>query len=208
MQKTKVLIILTLLHIGALLPLIIMVWDYTQGQLTADPIREIQLRTGLYALLLLTLSLACTPIFNFTGLVDVVRLRRPLGLYAFLYAFLHLLNFIGLDYGFNFALLWEDIADKRYILVGFATFLILLALAITSTGGWMQRLGANWQRLHRLVYAAGILDILHYQWSVKVNISTPLIYGAIVVVLLLLRIPVVSRLTAKLRRWVQEYRVV
>jgi sulfoxide reductase heme-binding subunit YedZ len=204
MLKTKTFIIQILLHTGALSPLIILVWDYAQGQLTADPIREIQLRTGLYGLLLLTLSMACSPLFNFTGLKDILRLRRPLGLYAFLYASLHLLNFIVLDYGFNLALLWEDIAGKRYILAGFATFLILLALAITSTGSWTRRLGGNWQRLHRLVYAAGILDVLHYQWLAKVNISTPLIYGAVIILLLLLRLPVISRMAAKLRYWAQD----
>lgn len=200
MQEIKTTAIRVLLHIGALLPLVILVWDYTQGQLTANPIREIQLRTGRYTLLLLTLSLACTPVYNFTRLRYVLLLRRPLGLYAFTYACLHLLNFIGLDYGFNFALLWKDIAEKRYIVAGFAAFLILLALAITSSQGWIERLGKNWQRLHRLVYAAGILAVLHYLWQIKVVIRAPLIYGIMIILLLLLRLPVLSQMTAKCSR--------
>lgn len=195
MQRVKDRIIQVLLHTGALLPLILLVWDFTQGQLTANPIREIQLRTGRYTLLLLTLSLACTPVYNFTGLRQALLLRRPLGLYAFAYACLHLLNFVGLDYGFKFTLLWADIDEKRYIVVGFLAFLVLLALAVTSTRGWVKRLGKNWQRQHRLVYAAGILAVLHYLWQVKVYINAPFIYGTIIVLLRLLRIPLLSRMT-------------
>ena len=201
MQRVKVLVIPILLHIGALLPLIILAWDYAQGQLTANPIREIQLRTGRYTLVLLMLSLACTPIYNFTNFRLALRLRRPLGLYAFMYSCLHLLNFIGLDYGFDFSLLWEDIAEKRYIVAGFAAFLILLTLAVTSTKGWVKRLGRNWARLHRLIYAAGILVVLHYLWQVKVDFRAPLVYAVIVVLLLLLRIPIVGRKAAERLKW-------
>jgi sulfoxide reductase heme-binding subunit YedZ len=193
MRKITGNIIRVLLHIGALLPLAIMVWDFFQRRLTANPIDEIQLRTGIYTLLLLTLSLACTPLYRLTGLKEVMSLRRPLGLYAFGYASLHLLNFIGLDYGFNFSLLWPDINDKRYIIVGFVAFLILLALAVTSTSGWIRRLGKNWQRLHRFVYLAAALSVLHYFWQLKVYVDAPLIYAIILVVLLLLRIPLVSK---------------
>ncbi len=187
-----------LLHLVLLLPSIVIAWDYTQGQLTANPIQEIQLRTGRYALILLMLSLAPTPIHRLTGFRQVLALRRTLGLYAFAYACLHLLNFVGLDYGFNFAWLWADIAEKRYVVAGFGAFLILLALAVTSTRGWQRRLGSNWKRLHRLVYAAGALAVVHYLWQTKLDIRAPLLDVAIIVLLLLLRIPGVSEAASKL----------
>jgi sulfoxide reductase heme-binding subunit YedZ len=179
-------------------------WDFTQGQLTANPIREIQLRTGKYALVLLVLSLACTPIYVLSGLKQVLSLRRPLGLYAFMYASLHFLNFVGLDYGFDFSLIREDIFEKRYALVGFAAFLILLPLAITSTKGWMKRLGQNWQRLHRLIYLAALLVILHFLWQTKADFRQPLVYGAIVAVLLTVRIPWVREFISKPFKRVKE----
>ena len=130
-------------HIAALLPLAVLVWDFTQGGLTVNPIQEIQLRTGRYALILLVLSLACTPINIVFGIKSVLGLRRPLGLYAFMYASLHFLNFVGLDYWFDFALIRADISDKRFALAGLAAFLSLLLLAVASTRGWRQRLGKN-----------------------------------------------------------------
>ena len=186
-----------LLHVAALMPLVLFSWDLVHGQLTANPIREIQLRTGRYALLMLTLTLACTPVYTVTGLKEVLSFRRPLGLYAFAYASWHMLNLVGLDYRFDFPLLWVDLAEKRYIVVGFAAFLILLTLAMTSTSGWMKRLGRNWRRLHGLVYLAGVLAVIHYIWQAKVAVRTPLIYGIVIILLLLLRIPAVGRLATK-----------
>ncbi|MBI4332862.1 MAG: sulfoxide reductase heme-binding subunit YedZ [Chloroflexi bacterium] len=177
-----------LVHLGALTPLLVLVWDYTQGQLTANPVREIQLRTGRQTLFLLTLSLACRPVYRYVGFRWAMTARRTLGLYAFAYAGLHLLNFIGLDYGFDLALVWEDIAEKRYIVAGFAAFLVLLLLAATSTRGWQERLRENWGRLHRLVYVAGLLGVLHYLWQVKVVVREPLIYAFILLVLLAARV--------------------
>jgi len=197
MLNRRALLVRILLHIGALIPLTLLAWDLALGQLTADPIREVQLRTGRYALILLTLTLACTPVYNLTGFKETLMVRRPLGLYAFGYTCLHLLNFIGVDYRFDLALLWPDISQKPYIIVGFVAFLILLALAVTSTAGWMKRLGRNWGRLHAAVYAAALIADLHYWWQLKVNENGPLIYGAIIVVLLLLRLPPVKRLARR-----------
>jgi sulfoxide reductase heme-binding subunit YedZ len=176
-------------HIAALLPLALLVWDYAQDQLTADPIREITLRTGRYALILLILSLACTPVHIVFGFKRVLRVRRALGLYAFLYASLHLLTFVGLDYGFDFALVGQAILEKRFVQIGFLTFLILLPLAITSTRGWMKRLGKNWKRLHRLVYLAALLDVVHFVWVVKAGNPRPLPYAVVLALLLVVRIP-------------------
>lgn len=176
-------------HIGALLPLFLLIFDWTRDNLTFNPIQALELRTGKYALVLLILSLACTPINTVFGFRQVLKVRRPLGLYAFFYASIHFLIFIGLDYQFDLGLLQEAIFEKRYAFVGFAAGLILLALAFTSTRGWMKRLGRTWMKLHKFVYLAGILVIIHYVWLVKSDIRTPLLYGALVLLLLALRIP-------------------
>ena len=188
-----------LVHVGALLPLALLIWNFFHDQLTANPIQYITFRTGKTALVLLVLALACTPLNSVFELKRVVGLRKPLGLYAFLYATLHFLTFVGLDYQFDPSLLKEAILKKRYALVGFAAFLSLLPLAITSTRGWMRRLGKNWKRLHRLIYLAALLVIIHFVWLVKSDIREPLAYGAVVVVLLALRLKTIRRALVDLR---------
>jgi sulfoxide reductase heme-binding subunit YedZ len=191
-RKLKARWLQILTHVAALLPLAWLLWDYWQGLFIVDPIREITTRTGKTALILLILSLACTPIYTIFGFKQALRVRRALGLYAFMYAGLHFLTFVGLDYGFDLGLIRQDILDQRYVLVGFAAGLLLLLLAITSTQGWQKRLGKNWKRLHRLVYLAGILAIVHFVWLVK-DIREPLRYGAVVALLLIVRIPIIRR---------------
>ncbi len=185
-------------HIVSLLPLALLVWDFTQDRLTVNPIQEITLRTGSYSLILLVLSLACTPAGTMFGLKSLLRLRRPLGLYGFMYASLHTLNFIGLDYGFDLNLLREDVFGKDYILVGIVALLALLPVAVTSTGGWMKRLGRNWQRLHWLVYPAALLAVGHFLLLVKADIRQPLLYAVAVGLLLIARLPGVTRVVNKL----------
>lgn len=187
-------------HIGALLPLALLISDAVNNNLTVNPIQEISQRTGKIALVLLVLSLVCTPLNTVFGLRQALTLRRPLGLYAFAYTTLHLLNFAVVDYGLNPALLREAIIEKRYVLVGFAAFLLLLPLAITSTTGFQRRLGKRWKQLHRLVYAAALLAIVHYVWLVKADVREPLLYGAIVGGLLVLRIPMVRRMLTRVRQ--------
>lgn len=179
-----------LTHVGALLPL---AWVVADLLYNVNPIQAATLRTGRYALILLLLSLACTPLNALFGWRAVMPLRRTLGLYAFFYAALHFLIFIGLDYGFKPALILSAIFEKRYALAGLAAFLVLLALAATSSRGWMNRLGPNWKRLHRLVYVAGLLAIIHFLWLVKADYRRPLMYGAVLAVLLALRHPVVKQ---------------
>lgn len=188
-----------LVHAGALLPLGWMVWKYSQGLFLVDPVREMTTLTGKTALILLVLSLACTPINTIFGFGEVLRVRRALGLYAFLYAGVHFMIFAGLDYRLDLGLLRQAIFDQRYVLVGFTAGLILVALALTSTRGWQKRLGKNWKRLHRLVYLAGILAVLHYAWLVK-DIQEPLRYGIIIALLLVLRIPRIKRAVGTTRR--------
>jgi sulfoxide reductase heme-binding subunit YedZ len=201
MEKSRSRLVFTAVHVLCLAPLALLVIEYYVGRLGPNPIREIQLRTGSYTLFLLVASLACTPMYTLTGISRVLDLRRVLGLYAFSYAALHFMNLVGLDYQFDFEALWRDIAEKRYILAGFPAFLVLLILAITSTTGWKRRLGKNWKRLHRLVYLAGVLAVLHYFWQVKVSVPGPTVYAAILVVLLLLRLPVAERLAARRLPW-------
>lgn len=187
-------------HLAAWAPLLVLIYDAVQGNLTINPYQAATQRAGDTALVLLILSLACTPVNTIFRLPQVIKLRRPLGVYAFFYAVVHLYIFIGLDYGFNWRLLWLDLSDKRYILVGLAAFLILLPLTATSWEWWKIRLRKNWKRLHSLVYLAGVLVVLHFAWVVKGNINTlqgdilrPLLAGVAVTLLLVARIPAVRR---------------
>ncbi len=180
----------TLVHVLALLPAAILawqfydVWKHGTDALGADPVAEIEHRTGLWALRLLMAALAITPLRQLTGQAVLVRFRRMLGLYAFLYACLHLGAYLGLDLRGYWTQVFEEIVKRPYITVGFAAWLLLVPLAITSTKGWIKRLGRNWVRLHKLVYAIGILAVLHFWWLVKSDIREPLLYAVIVAVLL------------------------
>lgn len=189
-------------HLGALLPLLLLIWDLQAGQLGADPIRATILRTGKAALVLLLLSLTCTPLRIIFGWRWPILLRRALGLYAFFYASLHLLAFVGLDYAFDPALIIEGLFQKRFALLGLASFVILIPLALTSTHAAFVRLGpVRWKRLHRWVYLAAILAVLHYAWLVKQAYTQPLLYAAILAVLLLIRlVPLIHRLRTAVAR--------
>ncbi len=188
------------IHAAALIPIAWLLFDAATGRLSVNPIQDIEQRTGKAALILLVLSLWCTPLNTITGWARPVRWRRPLGLYAFGYAALHFLTFIGLDYGLNLRLLWADVAGKRYIFVGLAALLILMPLALTSTKGWQKRLGKAWRTLHRLVYGAGGLVIVHYAWAVKSDIREPLIWGGIIGLGLLARLGFVRRFLINWRK--------
>ena len=181
--------------LGALVPLATLAWNGWRGELGVDPVNTINNLSGRAAMIVLFLSLACTPLNTIFGFRRALTVRKSLGLIAFVYASLHLVNFVGLDYGFDFALIWQDAAlDKPYILAGSAALLILLPLAITSTRGWMRRLGKNWKRLHRFVYAAGVLVVLHFLWQAKAAERwEPLVYAAILAFLLFVRIPAVRQ---------------
>ncbi|MFC1892748.1 sulfite oxidase heme-binding subunit YedZ [Chloroflexota bacterium] len=204
MSDHKIIIVRIVVHIAALSPLILLIWDFTQNNLTANPIREVQLRTGWAAISLLILSLACTPVNILTGFRQVLLLRRTLGIYAFFYALLHFVNFIGIDYSFNLALIREDLFEKRYAVVGFASFILLLPLAITSINRLRQRLGKNWKRLHWLVYPAGILAVAHYIWQTKADIRLPIIYGGVLVILLAIRLPMVKNFANRHFKWLNR----
>ena len=188
-------------HVGALLPLAIIIIDNYRFNLTANPIQEITIRTGKAGLVLLVLSLACTPLNTVFGFRDALKVRRALGLYGFMYVALHLFTFAVLDYGVNLQLIAQAIAEKYYVIAGFIAFVLLVPLAITSTRGWMKRLGQRWKLLHRLVYIAVPIGVLHFSLLVKsvTGRPEPLLWGALVLGLLVLRLPAVRRRMANLR---------
>lgn len=175
-----------LVHIGSLLPLALLIFDTLAGRLSVNPIQDLTLRTGKAALVLLVLSLACTPANWLLGWRWATSLRKPLGLYAFLYVSLHLLVFVAVDYGLDPGLIGQAIAEKRYVLAGMTSFLLLLPLALTSTKGAQRRLGRWWRRLHRLVYPAAILAVLHFLWLSK-TWREPVLYGVVLLALLAVR---------------------
>jgi sulfoxide reductase heme-binding subunit YedZ len=190
-----------------------LVTDYLLGNLTINPIQAATQRTGKYALIFLILSLACTPLNTLFGMRQVLAQRRWLGLYAFMFAAIHLTIFIGWDYGFDFSLLSIEFLQKRYVIVGSAAFLILFPLAITSFRWWLKRLGKKWKWLHRLVYLAGGLVIIHYAWAKKGDlfrlqgdIWQPLLFGLLLIFLLVLRIPPVRKFASSLRTRIKRKR--
>jgi sulfoxide reductase heme-binding subunit YedZ len=178
----------------ALAPVGLLLFDALTGQLQAEPVKDITHRTGWWALTLLLATLAITPIRYITGWKQIVKLRRPVGLFAFFYATLHVLTYFGLDQFFAFDYILEDIVDRPYITVGFTAWVLLIPLTITSTKGWIRKLGKNWQRLHRLVYVVAILGVLHFLWLVKADVREPLIFGAVLAVLLVFRFGWVRRM--------------
>ena len=186
-------------HVAAVLPLAWLLWDFLLDNLSVNPIGDIQLRTGRFALILLVTSLVCTPLSRLLRVPRILSFRRALGLYAFAYACLHLLNFLALDYGFDLGLIREDLFEKWYALVGLGAFLLLLPLAVTSTAGWRRRLGRGWFGLHHLVYAAAVLAVTHFTLQTRGDITLPLVYIAVLSVLLLARVPILRRAAGRLR---------
>ncbi|WP_372014144.1 protein-methionine-sulfoxide reductase heme-binding subunit MsrQ [Pseudoxanthomonas sp. 10H] len=179
-----------LVHVLSLLPAawlawrVYQVWRTGSDALGADPVAEIEHFTGLWALRFLLLTLAITPLRQLTGRSVLLRFRRLLGLYAFFYACLHLAAYLALDLGGYWTQIFEEIAKRPYITVGFAAWVLLLPLAVTSTAGWMRRLGRRWGQLHRLVYAVAVLAVLHFWWLVKSDLREPALYAGIVCILL------------------------
>jgi methionine sulfoxide reductase heme-binding subunit len=159
------------------------------GIVMGDQVKFMQHVTGDTVLSCLMLTLAITPLRRLTGWNEIIRVRRLIGLTAFWYACLHLTTYVVFDQDFSLMEIMKDIAKHPWVLVGFTAFLCLVPLAITSTNGWIRRLGGkNWNRLHRLVYVAAIAGVLHYLWLVKKDIYYPLLYGSVLTVLLLSRV--------------------
>jgi sulfoxide reductase heme-binding subunit YedZ len=205
---------------AALIPFVHLVWRGFNGGLTADPLVEITNQTGIWTLRFVVITLAITPLRRLSGWNTIIRLRRMLGLFAFFYAMLHFLTYVigdrfaSLDFPDGFiawstlvnlmASIWEDVAKRPYITVGFIAFVSMVPLALTSTTGWIRRLGGrNWQRLHRLVYLTGIAGVTHYWWRVKADTLHPVIYAALLTLLLGYRVALSFRRSRVQRHPVQ-----
>lgn len=176
-----------------LLPLALLAWDVHRQALGPDPVAVLEHRSGDWALRLLLGTLAVTPLRRITGIAELLRFRRMLGLFAFFYASLHLAIYLVIDLGGFWRQLFGDILKRPYITVGFLAWLLLVPLALTSTKGMMRRLGRHWSRLHKLVYVIGLCAVLHYLWLVKsgqtIAVREPLVYLAIYLALMAFRLP-------------------
>lgn len=206
MKKTRYTPLQIIMHIYAWSALAHILFDYFVGNLSVNPIQDIEQRTGRAAATLLVLSIMCTPLNTLFGWKELLKRRRALGLYSFMYATIHVLIFLDLDYGLAWSLIFQSVFEKPYILVGATSFLLLIPLAITSFDIWKKRLRKNWKRLHQVVYLIAPLVILHFAWSKKGSIFElqgdiirPLIYGLVVLVMLLFRIPAVRKAIVSFR---------
>jgi sulfoxide reductase heme-binding subunit YedZ len=181
---------------ACLIPFLLLAWPFykllTTGnapELTANPVEYITHYTGTWTIRFLLITLSITPLRKIFNQPRLVRYRRMLGLFAFFYVCLHFMTWFILDKSFNFSDMWADVLKRRFITVGMLGFAMLLPLAITSTAGWVRRLGfGNWQRLHRLIYFAALAGVIHYMWLVKSDERLPLMYGAMLTVLMLYRL--------------------
>jgi sulfoxide reductase heme-binding subunit YedZ len=176
-----------------LVPAAWIAWAVLTNHLGVNPIREAEIQTGLWTLRFLAISLTVTPARRLTGWNILAKYRRMLGLFTFFYACVHL-SLWFVDWWFDWPAMWDEIVKHKYILIGMTTFLLLVPLAITSTNGWVRRLGGKrWARLHRLVYVAAVTGTIHYLWAVKKDTFFPLVYLATFAVLLGYRLVVARR---------------
>jgi sulfoxide reductase heme-binding subunit YedZ len=174
---------------GSLTPLALLALEGAWGALGANPVERVLNQTGLLALLLLVASLTCTPLKSVSGWTWPMRLRKLLGLLGFAYAVLHFLTYAAVDQGLALRAILEDIAERRFITVGFLALVLLVPLAVTSTRDMVRRLGfPAWQRLHRLAYVAASLGVVHFVWRVKKDVTEPLVYGGVLALLFALRV--------------------
>jgi sulfoxide reductase heme-binding subunit YedZ len=192
-------VVKSLIFLICLIPLISLFWIAFQGNLGANPIEKVTHITGEWALRFLLLTLSVTPVRKLLGWQFLLRLRRMLGLYAFFYACLHFLTYLVLDQFFDVDEIIKDILKRPYITVGFAAFVLLIPLAVTSTNTMMRRLGRRWKLIHQLIYVIGVLAVLHFLWLVKADNLEPLIYAFILLLLFMARIWLQRRRNPKQR---------
>jgi len=177
-----------IVFLAALIPLGLLAYGALRGDLGANPIETITHQTGLWTLILLLATLSITPLRRFTGINWLIQYRRMLGLFAFFYGCLHLTTYLWLDQSFDLHAIVKDVYKRPFITAGFTGFMLMVPLALTSTRGWIRRLGKRWQILHRLIYFSAAAGVTHFIWLVKKDIREPLIYGAILAVLLGVRV--------------------
>ena len=172
----------------ALIPFIWLLLKVFQNDLGPDPAQALSIETGEWALRFLLLTLAITPFRQIFRMVEIARLRRMIGLFAFFYASIHFLSWMAFILGFRWLAIAEELVERPYITVGFLAYVILFLLGVTSTNSMVRRLGKNWKRLHKFVYAASILAIVHLLWILRTDITEAVIYGVLLVILLGYRI--------------------
>lgn len=179
-----------LVFLSALVPLALLIRAFVTGELLlTEPVKNIQHRTGIAALILLLLTLAVTPLRRLTGWGELIKFRRMLGVFAFFYAALHAFSYFVFDQELSPSGIAADVAEHPWVLLGFTAFSLLIPLAVTSTKGWVRRLGGRrWQRLHQLIYVSSAAAVLHFLWLVKLDKREPVIYAAILVGLLVARL--------------------
>jgi sulfoxide reductase heme-binding subunit YedZ len=188
------------MHLYAWSAIILLIFDFAMGNVSPNPIQDLEQRTGRHALVLLVLSLLCTPLNTIFKWSEPLKRRRALGLYAFMYATIHVIIFADLDFGLAWSTLVQEVVTKPRLVVGTLAFLLLIPLAVTSFDIWKKRLKKNWKRLHQVVYFIAPLVVLHYLWSKKGDILSlqgeilkPLIYGLVIAIFLIVRIPPVRK---------------
>jgi sulfoxide reductase heme-binding subunit YedZ len=193
------------MHLYAWSAIILLIFDFAMGNISPNPIQDLEQRTGRHALVLLVLSLLCTPLNTIFKWSEPLKRRRALGLYSFMYAVIHVIIFADLDFGLAWGTLIKEVIEKPRLVVGAIAFFLLIPLAVTSFDVWKKRLKKNWKRLHQLVYFIAPLVVLHYLWSKKGDILSlqgeilqPLTYGVIVALFLIARIPPVKKTLASL----------
>jgi methionine sulfoxide reductase heme-binding subunit len=180
-----------LVWLMCLAPLAYLGWLTWMSDLGANPIERVEHFTGDWTLRLIVATLAITPLRRLLRKPELIRFRRLIGLFAFFYACLHFMAYVGLDQFFDFSAIWKDIAKRPYVTAGFTGFVLLIPLAVTSTTGWIRRLGGKrWQQIHRLIYVTAIAGVIHYYWLVKSDIRLPLFYGCLVAIELTYRLVV------------------
>jgi methionine sulfoxide reductase heme-binding subunit len=170
------------------IPFADLLWRFIKGNLGINPVETLQHGTGDWTIRFIVFTLCITPFRKLFKLPDLIRFRRMLGLFAFFYACLHFLTYLGPDQSFDLAGMWKDVYKRPFITVGFLGFVLLIPLALTSTAGWIRRLGGKrWQMLHRAIYVTAICGVIHYYWLVKSDVRKPVFYGSLVAILLLWR---------------------
>lgn len=172
-----------------LVPLAMLAWNFVHDDLGANPVEKITHETGDWTMKFLAFTLSVTPFRKLLNLPKLARYRRMLGLYAFFYGFLHLMTWVWLDKFFDLGDMWKDVVKRRFITMGMTGFALMIPLAITSTAGWVRRLGfERWQKIHRAIYFAMLAGVIHYYWLVKSDVRWPLFYGGVLTVLMIYRV--------------------
>ena len=177
-----------LVFLACLAPFAWLVTRALTGRLGINPVEDLELTTGIWALRFLVVTLLVTPVRRITGWNRVIQYRRMLGLFTFFYASVHFAIYIGIDQFFAFGFIVKDVVKRPFITMGFTAFVLMIPLAITSTKGWIRRLGRRWVVLHRLIYVSAVCAAIHYLWKVKVMIGSPVYYAIVIGVLLAFRL--------------------